>query len=72
MVSLGSEQASNLGDVEDQIGYVLCLDHEQAVGITIVSSKFLYFNYARANGGPIKGRTLRIVTEAGQALDQMP
>ena len=42
----GSEQASNLGDIEDQIGFVLCLDHDQAIGITIMTCQFLYFNYA--------------------------
>ena len=45
-VSLGSEQASNMGDMEDQVGFVLCLDHEQAIGITILACQFLYFNYA--------------------------
>ena len=61
-VSLGSEQASNLGDIEDQIGFVLCLDHEQAIGMTILTCQFFYFNYA---AGRTKKRKLQPITEAG-------
>jgi len=34
-----------MGDIEDQIGFVLCLDQDEAIGITIVTCQFLYFNY---------------------------
>lgn len=51
-----------MGDIEDQIGFVLCLDHEQAIGITILTCQFLYFNYA---ANKIRKRKLQPVTEAG-------
>ena len=49
---------------------MLCLDHEQAVGITIVSSQFLYFNYAgKQQASQVKPRKLQIVNESGQPVD---
>lgn len=65
---MGSEQASNQGD-DDQIGFVLCLDHEQTIGITILNCQFLYFNYA---SGTAKKRELIPCTESGHALDKVP
>jgi len=56
-------------DMQDQIGFILCLDHEQAIGITIVTCEFLYFNYAKAKVRPCK---LVPVTATGQVLDQRP
>jgi hypothetical protein len=41
-----SEIASNLGDVENQIGFVLALSSDEAIGICIPSCQFLYFNYS--------------------------
>ena len=71
-MSHGSEQASNLGDIDDQIGFVLCLDHEQAVGITIVSCQFLYFNYANKVKSQVKPRKLPILSTNGQPVDAVP
>ncbi|MFO0117882.1 MAG: hypothetical protein ACK521_09825 [bacterium] len=40
-----SEVASNLGEVADQIGFVLALGADEAIGIRIPTCQFLYFNY---------------------------
>ena len=74
IVSHGSEQVSNLGDITDQIGFVLCLDHEQAVGITVATCQFLYFNYGRQKGssGHVEPRKLHPVTVNGEPVDRLP
>ena len=71
IVSHGSEQVSNLGDITDQIGFVLCLDHEQAVGITVATCQFLYFNYGRTSG-KVEPRKLHPVTITGEPMDRVP
>lgn len=42
-----SEHNSTLGDVEEQIAYVVCISQERAIGITLQKCQFHYFNFAK-------------------------
>lgn len=71
--SINSEQNSMLGEIEEQIGFVLCLEKDEAIGITIVSCQFLYFNYAKVKTkkSVVKPTVLKVTTADGRPIDQV-
>ena len=53
---------------------MLCLDQDEAIGITIVTCQFLYFNYSnvKTKKSVVKPQKLKVLTSAGQPADQVP